>query len=136
MKKKLLMTSFVLVCLLFTACIVELSSEITGGKHPPYGVPPHNGEVTGSAWGWQSNVSVALTLADGVITNVVLDISGESPIYVRRVPAVVIPRIIARNALDTVTVDVVANATRTTNAIRAAGRQALEGIPGVEFVDW
>lgn len=136
MKKNLFIAGFVLMCLLFTACIVELDSTKIGDKHPPYGVPPHNGEVTGSAWGWQSNVTVTLTLTEGEITGVVLGIGGESPMYVRRVPAVVIPRIIARNALDSATVDVVANATATTNAIRAAGRQALEGIPNVEFVDW
>jgi uncharacterized protein with FMN-binding domain len=84
-----------------------------------------SGTGSGREWGYHGWVDVELTLEDGLITEVKVIGPDETPgvgaAAVQRAPAIIKEK-------NSVEIDVVASASITTNAIRVAGRKAIEEI--------
>ncbi len=104
--KKIL--SLMLVCALLLTSVVAMADELTGkGK------------------GFMGDIVVTVTTEDGVIKNVVVTENAETPAIagaaIEQIPAA----IVAANSAD---VDVVANATFTSNGIIAAVKNALDPV--------
>ena len=109
--------------LLFTACPTQFELQMHEGHHNFSGI------VSGMARGWSSDIRVELYLRDGVIqTALVYSVPGtgsETPGFARAL-TMAPPIILATNNVE---LDTLAGATVTTNAIIAAGREALALIP-------
>ena len=126
--KKLLFTGIILtlVCLLFASC----TAKKRNGNGDLWGTPMQNSvTVSGTARGHNElGIGVELTLVNGKITNVVLDLSNDTLIYTQLVQSRAPEIIIQQN---TTNIDTIAGASETTRGIRRAGRKALLQVPGV-----
>jgi len=135
MKKKFRAISFaalLLGCLMFTACPTELSLSGGDGRPADAWGDGYSGTVSGSGAGYRGNrVGVTLTLEDGRITNVELDLSTQTAPFVRRHPREIPPIVIRDNSFDNIPVQIISGSTRTTEGIIEAGNDALSRIPGV-----
>ncbi|MDR2444411.1 MAG: FMN-binding protein [Spirochaetaceae bacterium] len=84
-----------------------------------------SGTGSGREWGYHGWVDVELTLADGWITEATVTGPDETPgvgaAAIQRAPAIIKQK-------NSVEIDVVASASITTEAIRKAGRQAIDEI--------
>jgi uncharacterized protein with FMN-binding domain len=122
-KKALLLFGAVLLCLMFTACPAGIEDY---GVHDPWGTK--TGESTQSAPGYGGLVTVKLTMASGLITNVVIEGLFElGNGNIGQIAIAAAPDIIkSRNSFE---IDTLAGASKTTNAIKAAGQAAIEAIP-------
>ena len=105
-----------LLALLVTALL------LAGCSTTPAGNSAISGEFTDSAAGFGGDVTVTLTLADSVISNVVITGNGETESIGGRAMDLMGGSIIAKN---TVEVDTVSGATITCDAILAAASGAL-----------
>jgi len=125
MTKKLSGLALILLALslLLTACPTQFELQVHEGHHN------FSGTVSGTARGWSSDIRVELYLRDGVIqTALVYSVPGtgsETPGFARAL-TMAPPIILATNNVE---LDTLAGATVTTDAIIAAGREALELIP-------
>ncbi|MCL2381879.1 MAG: FAD-dependent oxidoreductase [Treponema sp.] len=110
--------------LLFTACPTEFNpfGEITGSHND------HTGWVYGIARGFSSDIRVDLRLENGFIKEAtVRSVAGrESPGWYQGPFNMAPLLIVARNSVE---LDTLAGASRTTQGIVNAGRAALAGIP-------
>ena len=127
MTKKLpgLALVILILSLLFTACPQEFDPF---GAVNPDGFHNFTGSVFGVARGFLADIRVDLTLEDGFIVAAdIRKVSGrESPGWYE-VPFNIAPGlIVARNSVE---LDTIAGATRTTLGIVNAGREALAKIP-------
>jgi uncharacterized protein with FMN-binding domain len=84
-----------------------------------------SGTGSGKEWGYHGWVDVELTLVNGWITEATVTGPDETP-GVGAVAVLMAPATIKRR--NSVEIDVVASASITTEAIRKAGRQAIEDI--------
>ena len=113
---------FIMFCLVLSACFVEY--DPMENMHDPYGT--YSGTVDGTAAGFGGEVKVVLTLKNGLIDEAVVTGPGESKGYgadaVTAAPAII-------KATNSVELDTLSGATKTTDAIVAAGRAALAKIP-------
>ena len=129
-----------LLCMGFSGCIIE-HRETPIVERAAWGIPPANQTVTATANGWNENgVTVTITLVNGIITNLVIDASGESPGFRDMGPAIARPIIEASNSfhIPSASVDGATGATATLRGIVRAGSMALLLIDGVEEedLDW
>jgi len=135
MEKKftvLTIAAIALVSLMFAACPTELTLGGGGGETPTWG-GGYSGTVTGSGFGFGgSSVGVTLTLVNGYITDVALDLRTQTPAFVGRHPTVIPPIVIRDNSFDNIPVQIISGSTRTTEGIIQAGNAALATIPSVE----
>ena len=122
--------SIVFALSVLTGCA---SSGDSAGKGSPWGAPPFTGTVTGTARGYAPGVEVTLTLVNGLITEVVLDLSRETAAFARTPGRDAPGMIIAMNSTN---IDTIAAASETCRGIREAGKQALLKIPGVTDVGY
>ena len=87
---------------------------------------PYSGIREGSGLGYeQKPVGITLTLVNGAITIVDFDLSTQSPAQVMFFPIQVRPSILANNAVE---FDTISGVTETSNAVKAAGVEALSGL--------
>ena len=114
----------------FLCCIIAVLAMVacgTSGGGGAAGQPIGNatGTATGTAQGYSSVVSVTVTLADGMITDVVIDGSGETQAIAG--PAIMrAPGMIMRgNSAD---FDAIAGATITCMAIAEATQKAIDEV--------
>jgi len=124
-KKERLLVVFVTaitVALIAAGCFVEFEGDFAVA--PPYG-GGFSGKKTGSSKGYAGDVSVELTLKDGKITAV--DVThNETPNFGGVLIDKAKPLIIEYNSF--VAVDGLSGATKTKNALIAAGNAALSGL--------
>ena len=113
--------------LILSACIVEYDPTLN--MHPAYGTA--SGTATGSAQGFGGAVTVTLTLEDGYITRAIVKGPNESAGY-GAVAVANAGEII--EAINSVELDTLSGATKTTNAIKEAGLSALSQITGAESI--
>ena len=99
----------------------------------PWGNPPFSGTVSGTARGHSPGVEVTLTLVNGIITEVELNLSRETAAFART-PGREAPGLIIE--MNSTNIDTIAGATETSDGIREAGKQALLKIPGVTDVGY
>jgi hypothetical protein len=131
--------------LAFSSCPAE-PDDPGQEKHAPWGSPPYNGApLQGTAATTipdeQGNfaagtITIELTFQDGVITGAAFPVStGQTPGYGSNVIAKAPDIIIATNTTESIVPDAISKPTAkiTCEAVRKAGRQALEKIPGVSF---
>ena len=85
MKKRIaVITLLASLCLILSACPIEYE-PVPVVPVEPWGNPPISGEFSGTGWGYfRDGVSMSFRLVNGVITDVVLDLSGETPDFVRK----------------------------------------------------
>ena len=81
-----------------------------------------DGTYTGTAWGYESNIVVEVTIADDVITSVKLAEHADDDIYVQDA-VLLIPDVIKVQSAD---VDAVSGATATSDGIKNAIKAALK----------
>ena len=86
-----------------------------------------DGTYTGAAQGMASNVTVELTVADGAITDVAVDVSGETEGIGAAIGEDVTAQILEAQGSG---IDGVAGATVTSDAVRAAVDSALAAALG------
>jgi len=127
-------------CLFFTSCIIE-HHEIPLETRDPWGIPPFSGTVSATANGYYENsVTVTITLANGVFTNVVINVMGDTAGFREMAHAAATPIVNATNSfhIPQADIDGATGATLTLRGIVRAGSQALLEIPGVyeEDLDW
>ena len=124
MSKKLFSIMIVLltICLVITACYVEY--DPTKNMHPAYGTA--SGTGTGTAQGFVGPVKVTLTLENGYIKKAVIT-GNESADYGAKAIAAADKIIVATNSIE---LDTLSGATKTTKAIGEAGKAALASISG------
>jgi hypothetical protein len=132
-KLPIMTAALALMCLAFTGCFVESDPTEAGDIHPAYtstGGAPYSGPAEGSAEGYMGTLTVALTLNSGIIT--AANITGDDATCPYGGPTVTKAKnfIVANN---TVNLDALTGATAkdTKNAIQAAGKKALQTIPGL-----
>jgi len=122
--------AFALVCLALAACIIQHEVPPLRGA---WGTANSNtGSFTGSAIGYSGGeVGVYIRLAQGVIVEVRIDVSTQTPVYMRldNLPQALESRVRETNTFD-FSPDAFTSAT-TVRAARDAGRQALLQVPGV-----
>jgi len=128
MKKRYVIVACFVLCVLLAACI--LSIPLTDARDAPWGDPPYNsnGEVSGAAQGFGSEITVYITLVDGFITTFRFE-GGYTHGYVTIVNNLRqgwADTILSSNSFD-FPVDVGSGATVTFRGVRAAGRNALIG---------
>ncbi|MDR2402607.1 MAG: FMN-binding protein [Spirochaetaceae bacterium] len=121
--------------LVFAACPND-SPEEKDNRHAPYGSPPYSGQVTGEAngshGGGQTTIKLTLTLEEGYITGVDFGGStGITPSIGSQVRDQAPAQIIAANSFNDDAIDTVTRATITRITTIAAGKNALNTIPGV-----
>ena len=129
MRKKLFFfAALASLCLLLAACIVQHELPPLG---EPWGQPTFSGSREASEPGYRSDVGVYIRLANGIIVDVAIDVSGESPLYMvlDNLPRALEERVLATNTFD-FSPDAFSSAS-TVRAARDAGRRALLSIPGV-----
>jgi hypothetical protein len=107
--------------------------EEKDSKHPPYGSPPYTGAVTGEANGYHSagttTITLTLTLEEGYITDVSFEGStGITEGVGSRIRDAAPSQIKKRNAIE---IDAISQVTVTRETTIAAGKKALNTIPGV-----
>jgi len=129
-----------LACLVFSGCIIE-HQEIPLVGREPWGNPVFSGSRESTANGWNENgVIVNITLTNGVITRVDIDVSRETFGFREMAEVFARPIIEASNSFDipSAAIDGATGATATLRGIVMAGSQALLQIPGVEEedLDW
>jgi uncharacterized protein with FMN-binding domain len=119
---------FVAVCLLFTACFVDLPAPPEGGRQQ---IGNYTGTGVGTAWGHEGGIiRVTLIMEDGWIT-VVTIIDGadgtdpETPYHWDPVKLRAEAFIMAWNSVE---IDNVAGSTVSADAVRIAARAALRQI--------
>jgi fumarate reductase flavoprotein subunit len=84
-----------------------------------------SGTATGSAPGWGGEVTVTLTLVDGVITQAAVAGPNETPEFATRLLASAPGDMVRYNSPN---IDVLAGSTVTSMAIRAAAQAAIDQI--------
>ena len=128
------MKRFLLIGLLTVGTLsIFLSCNRTGNRKTPWGDPPFSGVVSGSATGYYPDLRVTLTLENGIITGVDLDLSRETASFARG-PGQEAPELI--KTMNSTNVDTIAGASETSRGIREAGKEALLQIPGVVDVGY
>jgi outer membrane lipoprotein SlyB len=113
MMKKLLIVLAAALGVVLAGCFIEGGAGANGDPHLDGNGNPLNGIGEGSSWGELSNVKVTLTLANGFITNAVVDGKGETP-AIGGIVANKAPGFMTKN--NSVEIDIVSGATRTSNA--------------------
>jgi uncharacterized protein with FMN-binding domain len=119
--------SITFIALVFALIEFTAYADTGGGKNP-WGNPPFSGTVQGSStkgYG-RKPITVTLTLKEGRIADVKMNLSGETPSYVKGLPEKTKTQMINTNNWD---VDTVSGATKTVDGIRDAAKKALEQIP-------
>jgi uncharacterized protein with FMN-binding domain len=121
--------------LVFAACPNNPPEE-KDNRHAPYGSPPYSGQVTGEAngthQGGPTTIKLTLTLEEGYITSVGFDGStGITEGIGSRVRDQAPAQIIAANSFNDDVIDAFSGATVTRTTTIAAGKKALNTIPGV-----
>ena len=126
------------LCVAFTSCPIE-NREIDLGFAAPWGRPePASITVDGTANGWfENSVHVTVTLVNGIITDVDIDVSAETQLFAAPVPGRIAPLVLEANAFN-FPVNVVSMATATGRGVARAGALALLEVPGVteEDITW
>jgi fumarate reductase flavoprotein subunit len=112
------------IAVLFALGACPTASDNTESRAEAFPGNP-TGRASGTAPGYHGDVTVEITMENGWITTVTVAGPEESPgiglVAVERAPDI----IKAKNSVD---IDVIAGATLTTDAIKAAGRQAINKI--------
>jgi len=122
----------IMLSMAFIALVFVLTGFLAyanqGGGSLPWGNPPFSGTVQGSSTKGYGRrpITVTLTLTEGHIVDVKMNLSGETPRYVRGLPEKTKTQMINTNNWD---VDAVSGATKTVDGIRDAAKKALEQIP-------
>jgi uncharacterized protein with FMN-binding domain len=131
MTKKVLGILIVLLAagLMITGCFVEYDpTDVPEAKSvvDSSGTPISGGPVTKTGPGYGGEVSVTVTLTNGYITGLTLDVSKEiqpdSPVYAGGIINNWIPLVQKANSFD---VDVSTSATTTLKTVKKLGNQAL-----------
>lgn len=106
-----------------TAMAAQKSADVQNAANSSTrGIYLKDGTFSGSAQGYGGITDVNVTVTNGYITNVeVTDTYDDSP-YIENVEAQLIPDLIAN---QTTTIDVVTNASYSSNGVRYAVRNAL-----------
>lgn len=86
------------------------------------GIYLKDGSFKGSAQGYGGITDVTVTVTNGYITNVTVDNTYDDSPYIDNVEAKLIPDLVAN---QTTTIDVVTNASYSSNGVRFAVRNAL-----------
>lgn len=86
------------------------------------GIYLKDGSFKGSAQGYGGITDVTVTVTNGYITNVTVDNTYDDSPYIENVEAQLIPDLVAN---QTTTIDVVTNASYSSNGVRYAVRNAL-----------
>jgi len=84
-----------------------------------------SGTATGTAQGFHGEVSVTITMVDGAITAVEMDLSNDTPNFAAMVEGTAANDMIRFNTYD---IDTVSGATGTSGGVRAAAQSAVEQI--------
>jgi uncharacterized protein with FMN-binding domain len=118
-KQTLYFPGALFLCLMLAGCPAGLDLDV----HEPWG--NKTGTETRSAQGFGGSVSVTLTMDSGIITDVKISGPNESVGYglsaIEQAPEL----IKEKNSFE---IDTLSGATLTTNAIKDAGKAALEAI--------
>ena len=99
-------------------------SDVTGGSYTP-------GTYTSSAKGISSDVTVEMTFSETAITDVKIDVSGETPSIGGAIGDEMTSRILEAQSAD---IDGVSSATVTSNAIKTAVADCISQASGKEVV--
>ena len=121
MKKKFLnslMITATLAMALLLGMYLHHSVSLPGAESPVAA----DGSYTASAKGYCSEVTVTLTIADGRISAVEADASGETAAVGGKAAAQLAEAILAKGSAD---VDAISSATLTSNAVIAAAQDCL-----------
>ena len=89
---------------------------------PPVQGKYQDGTFTGGAWGYESDIYVAVTIANDVITAIEVTDHADDDIYVQDA-LLILPKVIAAQSAD---VDAISGATATCDGIKGAIRAALK----------
>ena len=89
---------------------------------PPAQGKYQDGTFTGGAWGYESDIYVAVTIANDVITAIEVTDHADDDIYVQDA-LLILPKVIAAQSVD---VDAISGATATCDGIKGAIRAALK----------
>ena len=128
MKKAILLVAAVaLLAVLFAGCAGGAGRGSSGPDGPILNAAgnPVSGTATGSARGYSSDVKVTITIANGMITDVVFDLSGETPAFVAGVGMRGPGEMKENNRPE---IDVVTGVTLTCDAINLAAKAAVDAI--------
>jgi len=126
MKMKIIVSMAFIVLIFVLTGFLAYADQ--GGVTLPWGNPPFSGTVQGSSTKGYGRrpITVTLTLIEGRIVDVIMNLSGETPRYVRGLPEKAKTQMINTNNWD---VDTVSGATKSVDGIRDAAKRALEEIP-------
>lgn len=106
-----------------TAIAAQKSGDIQNAVNSSTrGIYLKDGTFSGSAQGYGGVTDVTVTVTNGYITNVTVDNTYDDAPYIENVEAQLIPDLIAN---QTTTIDVVTNASYSSNGVRFAVRNAL-----------
>ena len=131
----LIITVLVVMCVLFVACFIENEPPNYDTVQGGYGEPLYDGPpIEGTGQGHNGPLKVTITLENGKIKDVELNIGGETYSNTRRIPNVIPPIIIRTNSFNYAS-NIVSGATYTGRGIKEAGKNALLQIPGVTEED-
>jgi len=155
MKKKCtVITMFTLVCLMFTACIIEHDlPDLADDGGRPEGLwgnwfpvengealefRPHSGRLIGESREGHSGglIRLNIDMYEGRITELSFaNTTGQGAMYLNRVRFQLFPRVIETNSFA---VSAVAGATNTARGTQAAARNAMMNSPDIadEFVNF
>lgn len=89
------------------------------------GIYLKDGSFKGSAQGYGGVTDVTVTVTNGYITSVTVDNTYDDSPYIENVEAQLIPDLVAN---QTTTIDVVTNASYSSNGVRFAVRNALRSV--------
>jgi len=107
---------------LLAAFVVACGTGGGGAAAAPGGA---SGTATGVAQGFGGEISVTVTMVDGAITAVEMDLSPETPSFAAPVESRAAGEMVRFN---TANIDNVAGSTVTTSAVRAAAQSAVDQI--------
>ena len=108
-----------------TAAATEPTTEpvtTAAATEPPAQGKYQDGTFTGGAWGYESDIYVAVTIANDVITAIEVTDHADDDIYVQDA-LLILPKVIAAQSAD---VDAISGATATCDGIKGAIRAALK----------
>ena len=119
---------FVLSSMIFVTCYVEFEDLAKRGPYYNSMGTTVSGQAKGSAQGFGGQVSVALTLKNGIIENAVVTGSAETAGIGADAVARAGKIIVNANSVE---IDTISGASVTSNAIKEAGHAALDQLGAI-----
>ena len=127
MKKAILLVAAVALLAVLFSCGTGGGGRAAGPAGPILNAAgaPVSGTATGTAPGYSSEVAVTITIVDGIITEAIFDLSGETQAFVASILRSGPGEIVGSNRPE---IDVVVGSTLSAEAVNVAAKAAVNAI--------